>query len=355
MRFGLIFIAYLYLFGNSHARAENCLLAYEALMAKLDSFATTEKNLKGAVYLSASSIEKNLSSTSWTERYFLNRFNGILTPYGTLGPNGPLQKLGPVGTNLWNSSRYITGVDAIDWTKISSSLTDNFGPLSAYGPAGFFNPFEGIGYNSFFSPLSSGKYLREGKSAAIVGPKGPHGVLGANGPFGPAGAHGYKIDPITGSYLKDGKPIQEISVENGKKYQLVEHYSPAQAETLSKRGKLDSSFVLDGELGVGAEQSLKVNAQKDNWVSFLAIPEKSGENFSVELVDTSGNVYASSNSENYVNFVQIRVPVKTPLTVRIRSLNPSSKPSGKYRLHVVSAPAEPIDQLEPQPYLSGLK
>lgn len=328
----------------------SCPEGYEELFAKLSTIRSETKSLKGAVFISASNVEKNLSDLSWAERSFLNPYNGVLTSYGPLGPNGPLQKYGPVGKNDWNPSQWISGKNARAWNKTSQQITENGGPLSNFGPLGIMNPAN-IG-NDFFPFWSMNRYLREGSSASILGPLGPHGVYGANGPLGPVGAHGFKIDPISGSYLNAGKSVKEVSAGSGKSYELVEHYSREQAWALSSKNKLDSSFVLDGALPPGTNHDLKVNAQKETWISFLVIPERSSEKFAVELIDSQGKIVATSDSERMMNYVQIRVPAKTPLTVRVRGV--SEKASGNYRLHVVSAPAQPLDQLTAEPYLSGI-
>lgn len=49
-------------------------------------------------------------------------------------PYGPLGLLGPVGSNMWNPSYWISAIG--DWSEWSSSLTNLKGPLSEAGPLG---------------------------------------------------------------------------------------------------------------------------------------------------------------------------------------------------------------------------
>jgi hypothetical protein len=358
MRFVGPFLLFLYLLiagaPMAFASNTNCILNYAALGYKAQIDEAPIPELRGAAILTASSIEKNRASLSFTQRMYFNSFNGILTRYGTLGPTGPLQQFGPVGNNFWNASNYISSGSSQDWSKFSAWLTKNEGPLSG---SGVFSDWGAGGKHAsdllpFFG--LDARLLQEGNAAAIAGPLGPHGAYGANGPLGPIGAHGFVADPISGRYLKDGKPLTKIQAGKGNTYQLVEYYSQQQAQTLSKKNTLDSSFLMDGKLNGKNAQELNIKAEKDTWLSVLAIPDKTYGNVSVELVAKDGTVIALSESRSFVNFVQIRVPSNQPFTIRVRSLSSTLEPQN-FRLHVTSAPARPLDHLEAASHLTFLK
>ncbi|MGZ3655672.1 MAG: Fic family protein, partial [Bdellovibrionota bacterium] len=302
------------------------------------------ENLEGAVVMSTSSLEKD------------PKLAAALSPLGALGQGGvlgwdsPANKFGPSGS--FGPSWLISGRD---WSKEANSLKD--GPLLSHNGVFGANGPVGKAYNN-----AAFKAYQEGGPLMVLGPKGPLGPYGSLGPLGEVGAHGFKADPKTGAFLKDGKVIsatQVLEQQGMVSRDLVEHYQPTYARNLSDHGELGGSFKLDDSVAPGQSKSLTVNVKKDTWHTWMASGDDPLRPVSIRVLSPEGKVIAEADSRSLVNFVSLRVPQDGAVKVEVKSLsnfpfdtfNPFNR---GYTLHSVEAPVDASIQDFRAPYLTTL-
>lgn len=102
--------------------------------------------------------------------------------FGPIGPYGPLGLLGPVGENIWNPSRYVSG--GVDWHLFSNTLTESGGPLSADGPLGAQGPLNPATWTALGKPEGRGRTYADD----FIGQLAPGGGLVGAGAHRSAGA-----------------------------------------------------------------------------------------------------------------------------------------------------------------------
>ncbi|MFL0809686.1 MAG: hypothetical protein K6L76_04670 [Agarilytica sp.] len=255
---------------------------------------------------------------------------------GPLGPYGPLGILGPVGDNSWNSSYWINL--AYSWT---SWETDNVnGPLSEQGPLGPYGPLSELAYDVDLPAINDfGKQLQGGGVWTTLGPLGPLGALGPLGPLGPIGAHGYSTD-LDGRYIDNSVEVREVNIDyNGgvRTYELFENYPESYAETSTDN---DTSFMVEGWVSYPYTEtdSFEFTSGDNNYLTIVLTPVYSLDDFDLVIKDELGNVVATSNTYDYIDFVQLNnIAAGTKLTAEVTLYSSYHYLTKDYRLFVVGS------------------
>ena len=275
---------------------------------------------KGAVTFSSSSLESALDINI---KSMINPL-GALGYAGPLGPLGPINKWGPVGDSAHNSTSMIS---SYEWHSLSNYMQQVGGPLSKLGVYGSFSATSTAGQN--LNKLMFGsKYLEAGSPLMILGTEGVLGSYGVLGALGPNGAHGFKRDPNTCVYLctKDDKTVEtkfEILVETEKETKaedLVELYNQKSAAKLAEsKQELKGRLAIDGKTAVNETTEFNYQAKAGEFINFLVSPSGFGDSFSIQIVDRSGTVLASSKSKHLINFIVFQFQNDAAVTIRIKN------------------------------------
>jgi hypothetical protein len=295
------------------------------------------------VYVSANSVEdQGVIGSGGTSSPL-----SALGSYGPLGAYGPLGELGPVGDNVWNPSTWIDAANN-SWGSSWDGRADG-GPLTEAGPLGSHGPL-GDAYidGALFENNEAAQQLRGLGQAAVLGPLGPLGPLGALGPLGPVGAHGFGTDE-NGSYIdRDGKVQRTIDVfynddkTEVRSYELFEKYSEEAAKAMTDN---DTSFMVEGGIayegrGKYETDEFEFTSNSDQLVTVCVVPEKSLDDFDLEIVDDKGNVLAKSDSDDLMDWTQLQVKKGTKLKARVKLKDSGHWFSKTYRLYVVGSGEE---------------
>lgn len=249
---------------------------------------------------------------------------------GPLGPYGPLGRLGPVVDTSWSPTRWMRAVG--EWSQLSAVLTELGGPLSEDGPLGPGGP-QGDAHGDFPSAF------RPGGALSTLGPDGPLGALGPLGPLGPMGAHGFARDR-SGQYVEGGRVRRAVTVpyKGGRRsYRLFEVYDADFAAAMNDN---DTSFMAVGRLrrGGGA-YSFPFRSGGHESVQVSLTPHAQLDRFRLEILDTAGNLVASSDQASQVNRVELRVPARTRLVARVSLVSSGHLlPDKPFSLAVVGSP-----------------
>jgi hypothetical protein len=302
-----------------------------------------DANNDALVYVSANSVEDLGVIGSGGASSPLS----ALGSYGPLGAYGPLGELGPVGDNVWNPS---TWIDAAynSWGSGWDGRQDG-GPLTEAGPLGSHGPL-GDAYidGALFQNNEAAQQLLGLGQAAVLGPLGPLGPLGALGPLGPVGAHGFGTDE-NGSYIDgDGQVQRTIDVfynddkTEVRSYELFEKYSEEAAKAMTDN---DTSFMVEGRIayegrGQYETDEFDFTSNSDQLVTVCVVPEKSLDDFDLEITDDKGNVLAKSDSDELIDWAQIQVKKGTKLKARVKLKDSGHWLSKTYRLYVVGSGEE---------------
>jgi len=260
---------------------------------------------------------------------------GPLGMAGPLGAFGPLATLGPIGTNAWSVSTVMSTLP--DWSKLSQTMALNGGPLSDDGPLGPRGPL--AMYDQLGNMSAVGEEMKIGGVLTVLGPLGPLGPLGLLGPLGPLGAHGLKRNK-RGEYVNSQSQVQRlITVGSTKKanYELFEVYDSIFAKQIQDN---DTSFMVTGLISTLKDvESFAFQSQADQYVTIVAVPEKSLDVFSLTLTNTSGDVVAESASFFLVNWIQTKIKRGENLTAEVRLLASGHVLRKNFRLIVVGSRA----------------
>lgn len=293
-------------------------------------------------YVSARSVEMLNSSlvsvtpavnTPSNVEYYLDD-DSSLGYFGPIGSYGPLGVLGPIGDNSWNASNWISAVG--DW---SDDMSEHDAPLSEAGPLGPNGPLGNQGYNYELPAINDfSKQLQAGGVWASLGPVGPLGALGPLGPLGPIGAHGYATDS-DGSYVDDGVVMRTVSVPylgGVRTYGLVENYDEDYAKNKTDN---DTSFMVEGYISHSYSEldTYTINSDTAQYVTILLLPEYTLDDFDMVIKDAEGNVVASSNSGDFVDWIQIPVAANSTLTVEVELYSTAHYWTKDYRLFVTGS------------------
>lgn len=297
-------------------------------------------------YTSASSVENlsdDLSSVSPSvddptdAEDYLDE-NSCLGYLGPIGPYGPLGTLGPVGSNSWNTSYWISAVG--DWSDWADDMNDLDGGLSESGPLGPDGPISSDAYWTDLPAINDfAKQLQGGGVWSVLGPVGPLGALGPLGPLGPVGAHGYSTD-YDGSYIDNSTEMRTADVAyNGgtRTYELFENYTESYAKSKTDN---DTSFMTEGYIAYPYSEvdSFTFTSNADQFVTIVLVPEYQLDDFDITVKDENGTVIATSNTYNFIDYVQIAdVADGTELTVEVELYDTFHTLTKDYRLIVTGS------------------
>ncbi|THB69739.1 MAG: hypothetical protein D6B28_10855 [Gammaproteobacteria bacterium] len=296
-------------------------------------------------YVSASSVESlngSLTSVSPAVNTPSNAADYLddssaLGYYGPIGSYGPLGMLGPIGDNTWNVSYWISAVG--DWSEWSDEMTDHGGPLSEQGPLGPNGPLSYNAYNYDLPAINDfSKQLQTGGVWTVLGPAGPLGALGPLGPLGPIGAHGYATD-YDGRYVENDVEVRTVDVPyqgSVRTYELVENYDEGYAKSKTDN---DTSFMVEGYIAwpYSEVDSYTIHSATSQYVTVLVLPEYTLDDFDMVIKDSEGNVIATSNSGDYVDWIQLPVEANTALTIEVELYSTGHYLTKDYRLFVTGS------------------
>ena len=259
---------------------------------------------KGAVLVTASSVEAAVQANP---ALLSGSAIEALSKDGPLGAAGPLSAYGAIGRQPWNPSFWMQKVG--DWSKLSETLTENGGPGSAQGPLGDSGPLQHID--------RADPALQAGGALTALGPLGPLGALGALGYLGQIGGHGLAQND-DGEFLAPDGGVQRTTTvktaDGERSYELFEFYGADHAKAMTDN---DTSFMVRGKLETGASETFPFRSNDDQLVTLAVVPERLDDTFQIELVDAEGQVAARSDSQKYVNWIQLQVPKNEGLTARV--------------------------------------
>ncbi len=281
------------------------------------------------------SVSPAVNTPSNAEEYLDD--DSSLGYYGPIGPYGPLGVFGPVGDNTWNVSYWMSAVG--DWSEWSDDLTDHDGPLSEEGPLGPNGPLSYQAYNYDLPAINDfSKQLQAGGVWTVLGPVGPLGALGPLGPLGPIGAHGYATD-YDGRYVEQDVEVRTVDVDYAgavRTYELYENYDEAYAK---QKLDNDTSFMVEGYIKYPYSEidSFVINSAEAQYVTILLMPEYTLDDFDVVVKDNEGNVVATSNSGDYVDWIQIPVNANATYTVEVELYSTAHYLTKDYRLFVTGS------------------
>lgn len=257
--------------------------------------------------------------------------------YGPIGSYGPLGALGPIGDNTWNSSYWISAVG--DWSDWADDMSEHDGPLSEAGPLGPNGPLGSQAYNYDLPAINDfSKQLQAGGVWTSLGPVGPLGALGPLGPLGPVGAHGYATD-TNGSYVDNDVEVRTVDVPylgGVRTYGLVENYDEDYAKNKTDN---DTSFMVEGYISYPYSEldTFTINSDAAQYITVLLLPEYTLDDFDLVIKDEQGNVVASSNSGDFVDWIQIPVAANSTLTIEVELYSTAHYWTKDYRLFVTGS------------------
>lgn len=293
--------------------------------------------------------------------------------YGPLGPFGPLAALGPLGHNPWNLSNYETEIK--DWYGWAKNVVEFTGPMSELGPLSENGPVGPSYYEGEVFRLNDfAVHTRAFGVWGALGPLGPLGALGPLGPLGPLGFHtDYSRDRATGQFKNDhtGKIVRSKKVPyfDGhhrvmRDYDLYEFY---EQDFALKAKDLDTSWMVEARLpqaAVGAifpdQYSQEIGVWKDLFrnasqdyvhsytftskydqiVTLVVTPVGLGSNFDLAVTEVDNTPVASSTTNFYVDWIQIKVPAGKTLKAQVwrkAPFNPLQPFVNDYRLYVTGS------------------
>ncbi|WP_158812395.1 hypothetical protein [Streptomyces fulvoviolaceus] len=278
----------------------------------------------------------------------LHNADGPVGYFGPIGAWGPLSDLGPLGRDLpaaFNWSDYASWLTAWGGPMRDSGPLGSGGPLAAYNrPIQWFPPQPGGPHN--FAPC--GVQLKTGGTSAALGPLGPLGPVGPLGPLGPRGGH---LCPAgaDGSYLCGAEEVPTRTYVAGgregqdRPYSLFEKYTKAFAQSLNDKvgdEANDTSFMVtttpqDDETAGGTDtytftspETVRGVAQASQWLTVVVTPtgmrpdqwatRTEPADYRLTLRDeNTGRVVATSDADDRVNWIQVRVPAGARLTAAV--------------------------------------
>ncbi len=273
---------------------------------------------------------------------------------GPFGPLGPLSLRAGVITDTPSSPWFW-------WQKMVRAGIWASAPDFAFRVGGPLNPTTGIfsGIGPMYSNLMQQGFLFFGN----VGPLGPLGPLGPMGPMGAVPSVGdFGLTQLGFYYDRQTRemvdylyiPFRRVGAQNSdlRKFEIVEDLKSRFSEELSSQWKLDTSFVMTGELKV-EESSAKFNVSSRNKeiVSVLLIPDidwMTGNfwsayaprplNLSLRIKNKSGATILESYQSLLVNMAQFEVREGDAFSIEVwrQGYSLDWKPQ-KYRLVVVGS------------------
>ena len=281
----------------------------------------------GAKLVTASEVERLITSgdlSSLTPALpralwpFVQQLGQALQMDGPLGDRGPLSRRGALEDSVWSPAFWMKAIG--DWSALSSDLTAHGGPGSALGSLGGFGPTNPALIRAGLAALGpAAQQLDAGGLFTALGPLGPLGALGALGYLGAVGGHGFAQD-AQGRFVGPKGEVRrttDVSYEGAKRtLELVEVYSEGFASKLATN---DASWMVRGALPPSdPEDTFRFTPAQDQVVTLTAVPDDRGDVFTLELLDRAGKVLATSDSEAYVNFIQVEAKAGVELAIRVK-------------------------------------
>lgn len=237
---------------------------------------------------------------------------------GVLGSRGVLSPLGALGRHLHSPTFWMNAFGS--WRGLAELMTTFKGPGSNAGSLGDFGPRSDWA-RTFIKPLFGqlGVDLAKGGRYAVLGPDGPLSAVAGLGHLGPNGGTGYVLDPSGNFVDKNGEVQRDTTVRyqgRAQVHALYELYTENKAAGMKNN---DASWMVRGQLdhqdSDGDRFHFTVKAGQH--VTALAVPERAGERYGLELLDKRGRVIARSDSDNLVNWAHLPFPKDTEVSVRI--------------------------------------
>lgn len=283
--------------------------------------------------------------------------------FGPLGPWGPLGADGPLGRDSAAYERWLGLMRADPFLGPLARGLESSSGAGALGPAGPLGPRGPLGADAYCAALpgvtAAAEQLQAGGVFGALGPAGPLGPYGPLGPLGPRGPYGAHLDPGTGTYVKDGVTVREVtaavpwSATARGRYPLVEAYPEGKAP----RTGLDTSFTAAGSARPGAAERYRITSGRAQFVTVLVVPEggfeslagmlagplpalghpanagavdypdvlvwgsrlppadRIADTYRLTVGDATGRVIARSRTRGFAGWVQVRAPAAARLTV----------------------------------------
>lgn len=237
---------------------------------------------------------------------------------GPLGDKSPLSKKGVLGDGPMNPQFWMRLVG--DWSGLAKALTEAGGPGSRHGPLGRGGPgdLEAMKANlEAMGPLSA--QLQASGLFTALGPWGALNALSVLGYLGAMGGHGFAQDEHGRFVDAEGKVQRTTDVAyegDARTHQLVEVYTEAFAEDMSDN---DTTWMVKGHLPPSdADDTFAFTPRQDRTLTLTVVPEDRSDVFAIDLLNERGEVVATSDSKDYMNFIQVDVPAGQPLKARVR-------------------------------------
>ncbi|CAF0922888.1 unnamed protein product [Rotaria sordida] len=221
--------------------------------------------------------------------------SSALGSHGPLSAYGPLGITGPIGHYLWNPTTWrFRSNEIIDWTTSDMLFGRSNNPLSLTGP---------LSSESYHLKLPSindfGKHLQALGLWGVLGPLGPLGALGPLGPLGPTGPH--NTMNLAGHHSVSVKWTTNETHD----FDLVEVLDESHVDE-----ELDCSFMILGVISqIDETDRYYFNCKPNQFVTIVLVPEHSLDYFNISLFSStdSSEKIASSDSMNYINFIQLEL------------------------------------------------
>jgi hypothetical protein len=280
----------------------------------------------GAKLVTASDVERLITSGDFSSLTpalprplwpFVQALGQALQIDGPLGDRGPLSPRGALGSEVWNPAFWMKAMG--DWSGLSKDLSAAGGPGSGLGSLGDLGPTNPAWIRAGLMALGpAAQQLDAGGLFTALGPMGALSALGALGYLGVVGGHGFAQD-ASGQFVGPDGAVQrttDVTYQGAKRsMELVEMYPERFASKLANN---DASWMVRGALPPSdPEDTFRFTPKKDQLVTLTAVPDDRGDVFSIELLDKGGRVLARSDSERYVNFIQVEAKAGVELQVRI--------------------------------------
>jgi len=272
---------------------------------------TNTPEIKGAITFSTSSLlnkqtEINLSPDLKLHLAMALLPSGALGLGGVLGPLSSINQWGPVGDKIINPSTQISGYD---WSSYAKYFNTHGGALDKTGVISPISAVSKFG-NSLGSLIPGNQILLEGAPLMMLGRMGPLGPRSSIGALGTIGAHGNKRD-------EDGDYVHQINGAKNKTQisydvlaqedkglvseKLYEFYDSNRALELSRKKQLKDRFAVAVKLKTGRNLDLNYSAKAGEWITFTVSPSGTGDFFSLEILDSAGNMISQSRVNHLVN------------------------------------------------------
>ncbi len=245
-----------------------------------------------------------------------------LSPDGVLGKNGALGPRGVVGDDPMNPSFWMRLIG--DWSGFSKALTELGGPMSGLGSLGADGPAtpEAIEALKWMGPLAA--QLAPGGLFTAVGGVGALGATSGLGAAGLVGGHGFATNDNGDFVDGEGEVVRHTDVEykgGSRRIQLTELYTEA---NLEGRASTDAAFMVRGTLPTGDdEDTFGFTSKHDQFVTLTVVPETNDAYF-LDLLDRDGNVVATSDLNDGINYIQLQTKAGEELSARVRRGEPAA-------------------------------